>query len=195
MPDTIYTRAVRQVVEQDGTKRVLFVASTAASDRMGDIVDQSWVLDNYRGNPVVLVDHHYSVEAVVGRGAVSMVDGALALEVVAWSAKPTAQAVRQDVEDGIVSAVSVGFRPGRSVARSSLPADDPRRAERGDVFMDNELLEVSIVAVPANPEALIAAKAARSAEDDVALRRVIAEVVAEMVAAPPDAMSAVFGEP
>lgn len=170
--------ATRREVEIDGVKRTLFVASTAASDRMDDIVDQeTWKLANYEGNPVVLVDHDYAADSVVGRGKVGVVAGiGLTLEVEKWSSKPRAQEVKADVDEGIINAVSVGFRPGRAVARRAHdPAHPYYKADGyGYAYYDCELLEVSIVAIPANPEAL----AVRQVAPDM---RALAEQVADLV--------------
>ena len=180
------TRAVRREIEIDGVKRQMFVASTDIVDRCDDIVDQaSWKLDNYNANPVVLVDHEYEAGCVVGRGAVTVVDGVgLVLDVVKWSRKPAAVDVMNDVDDGIINAVSVGFSPGRMVMRRDLPDGDPRKSDGyGCVYYDCELLEVSIVAVPANPQAL-AVRSAKSAElDALATRR--ADMVLDKIAADP----------
>lgn len=163
------SRATRRAVEIDGVERQLFVASTDIVDRCDDIVDQAtWKLDNYNANPIVLVDHEYEAGCVVGRGEVRVVEGVgLVLDVVKWSRKAHAQDVMNDVEDGIISAVSVGFSPGRVIARRDLPDGDPRKSDGyGCVYFDCDLLEVSIVAVPANPEALaVRAKAATLTPD------------------------------
>lgn len=180
------TRAVRREVEIDGVKRQMFVASTDIVDRCDDIVDQaSWRLDNYNANPVVLVDHEYEAGCVVGRGAVTVVDGVgLVLDVIKWSRKPEAVNVMNDVEDGILNAVSVGFSPGRVVMRRDLPDGDPRKSDGyGCVYFDCELLEVSIVAVPANPQAL-AVRSAKSAELDALATR-LADMVLDKIAADP----------
>lgn len=173
----------------DGTKEVWFVASTPASDRYGDVVDQSWRLENYRANPVVQADHEYSVKETVGRGMVKIEDGILMLGVEKWSRKASAQDLKADVDDGIIHAVSVGFRPGRSVARASLEKDHPYFSDQfGYVHYDNELLEVSIVAIPANPEA-IAVRSAPSLDIGAIADQVLAQVLprlaqAQQLAAP-----------
>lgn len=137
-----------------------FIASTAATDRYGDVVDQAtWKLDNYRLNPVIQVDHDYDVEATVGRGAmVDVIDNQLVVDIV-WGKDLESQAVAQKVQEGLISAVSVGFRPGRLTARHLMPENDPYYASKEDnmygvVYYDCELLEISVVAVPANPQAL-----------------------------------------
>lgn len=169
-----------EVREVDGAKRVSFVASTADVDRYGDIVDQrTWRLDHYRANPVIQVDHDYSTAATVARGRVEVRDGALMLEVERWASTGRAAEVRQQVEDGVLSAVSVGFRPGRMIPRSQLAKDDPfyEAASNGYVYYDAELLEVSIVAIPANPYALAAGVQAGEVTG-----RITQDAVAEAVA-------------
>ncbi len=172
MSDHRRVLAVRKSLTINGVERQVFVASTAASDRMDDVIDQaSWKLDNYRANPVVLTDHDYRAGNVVGRGEVSIVEGVgLVLDVVKWSSKDYAQAVKLDVEEGIINAVSVGLRPGRRVARRSLPSTDPLYLADGwgEVYYDCDLLEISIVAVPANPEAVAVRAAQRASADDIA---------------------------
>jgi len=204
---TTRTLAYRRSVEVDGVARQLFVASTAASDRMSDVVDQAtWRLDNYRANPVVLTDHEYTAANVVGRGEVAVVPGVgLTLDVVKWSAKPYAQEIKQDVEDGVINAVSVGFRPGRRVSRSQLAKDDPAYMAEGygEVYYDCELLEISIVAVPANPEAVAVRAASKLSAAEIAdmvidklaqepaLRGMFADILAER-SAPADDLSKLF---
>ena len=147
---------VNRAVVPPTMERATFIASTAAPDRYNDVVDQgTWMLDNYRMNPVIQVDHCYEVEATVGRAAsVDVVAGALTVEVV-WGTDPKSQLVAQKVMEGSLSAVSVGFMPGRVTQRSLLPQNDPAYTDGyGYVYYDCELLEVSVVAIPANPEAL-----------------------------------------
>jgi len=173
------------VKEVDGVKRVMFIASTSDTDRYGDVVDQaSWDLANYNANPVVQIDHDYCVESTVGLGKATIgdVDGkpALMLEMVKWSEREMAQEVKMDVEAGILSAVSVGFRPGRAVARRTYQPEDPLYAEDGGyVYFDCELLEVSIVAIPANPKA-VAVRSAPSLDIGAIADEVVARVLARI---------------
>ena len=164
-------------------ERATFIASTATSDRYGDVVDQAtWKLDAYRQNPVIQVDHDYRAEATVGRAtSAEVMDGALVIEV-QWGKGARAQDVAQKVADGLLNAVSVGFVPGRATRRSELPADDPYYAENpyGMAYYDNELLEVSVVAVPANAEALAqrSAGALSGADLDALAERVTHRLIA-----------------
>jgi hypothetical protein len=69
-------------------------------------------------------------------------------------ANPLGQTVAHQFRSGFLSAVSVGFQPGEAIRRNALDESHPHYAERGNVFRDNELLEISAVPIPANPEAL-----------------------------------------
>jgi len=165
-------------------ERATFIASTAVSDRYGDIVDQaSWNLDNYKLNPVVQVDHSYFVRDTVGRAPrCEVVNNRLEVDVV-WGKNADSQLVAQKVQEGLISAVSVGFRPGRMTARSVMPADDPYYASKeenpyGYVYYDCELLEISVVAIPANQEAL----AQRSASASINLDKIVEAAVQRTLA-------------
>ena len=164
--------------------RATFIASTSASDRYGDVVDQeSWKLDNYKNNPVIQVDHDYRADATVGRATSATVqDGALVIEV-QWGKGARAQEIAEKVKDGLLNAVSVGFMPGRASRRSEFPADHPYYADKatnlyGMAYFDSELLEVSVVAVPANAEAL-----AQRAAPAIDLDALATEVTRRLIAA------------
>ena len=60
---------------------VSFVASTASPDRYGDIIDQKgWMLENYKKNPVVLLNHD-SNQLPIGKGHVHVRDAQLVIDV------------------------------------------------------------------------------------------------------------------
>lgn len=49
-----------------GTFKV--IASTSTRDRHGEsILQNGWKTDNYLKNPVILADHNWSIEKIVGR--------------------------------------------------------------------------------------------------------------------------------
>lgn len=132
-----------------------FVASTAAPARSdGSIIDQgSWKLEEYATNPVVLQDHDYEVENIVGRGATKVESGRLILDVT-WAPTSAGEQARMLYEGGFLHAVSVGWIPGRIQARSTFPPGHPYYGERGIVYFDCTLLEVSMVAIGDDPTAI-----------------------------------------
>lgn len=170
----------------------VFVASEPIPDRYDDIVDSTWLLDNYRRNPVVLYGHSWG-EPPIGRAVqVGVVAGRLLAEV-EWDMEDEDSArIASKVARGFLNTVSVGFRPGRCIDRRDLPDTDPRHNERGAVLFDNELLELSVVAVPAlpsaeavrSPSALLDAVRDRARTDAAFLRSLEAVVLAAPVPRP-----------
>lgn len=142
-------RAVRQ-----STREADFIASTDAVDAFDEVVEQSWDLGRFLQNPVVLFAHQ-SRELPIGRATrVAVVDGRLEATVQFATAEmnPKAEQVFRMVEAKILNAVSVGFIP-RTVRH------DMRDGRDVYVLADNELHEISVVPIPANPEALAKMKA------------------------------------
>ena len=135
---------------------VRFVASTSGADRYGDIIDQKgWNLEAYRRNPVVLLNHRAD-SLPIGRGDVREEQGQLMIDVEFDSEDPQAQQIERKARAGYIHAVSVGFNPIEMVSRADLPRDHfAFSAKGGKYFKSAELLEVSIVTIPANSEATL----------------------------------------
>ena len=140
----------------DGTTDV--IASSPVEDSYKDIVAGPWNLSRFRSNPVVPWGHDYNTPPV-GRAKSTKYtksDGILRTTIEWWDTplNPLGQMVAEGFRKGFLNAVSVGFRPGKVVRRSQLADDDPRKADSGLLLTNNELLEVSAVTIPANPQAL-----------------------------------------
>jgi HK97 family phage prohead protease len=146
---------VKAATTDKGTTR--FIASTAKPDRYNDIIVQGgWKLDSFKSNPVILWMHNRR-ELPVGKGVdVLITEGALEIEV-EWAPHDFAQQVKTLYDGEYLNAVSVGFQPLKYSFMNN----------GGVLFEEQELLELSAVTIPANPDAL----ALRSA-DDVAVKAV-----------------------
>lgn len=141
-----------QTAEAEPSK-VSFVASTATPDRYGDIIDQKgWSLDAYNKNPIVLLNHDSS-QLPIGRGQVQIKNDQLVIDVEFDMDDPRAAEVARKTQKGFMNAVSVGFQPLQSALRAELSKDSPYYGKNGQFFKSAELLEVSIVTIPANGEA------------------------------------------
>lgn len=139
-----------------GAEQVVFtfLASSGVLDRQREKISaDAWErpgwrgLDAYRRNPVILAAHRYdSLDHVIGR-ALDVRATAAGLEAdIRFNDTPNGRLAHQLVAAGDLRGVSVGF-----VSHASEP--DP--VDRGVVVHRTaELLEVSVVAIPANPEAL-----------------------------------------
>ena len=124
-------------------------------------MDQAtWKLDRFRTNPVVPWGHDYSIPPVGKCVSVSIEEGKLVAEI-EWDESehnPLGRLVAAQFAAGFLNTVSVGFRPGRMIPRSQLEKTHRwyKEAGYGAVYYDCELLEISAVVIPANPEALAA---------------------------------------
>ena len=153
-------------------EKVSFVASSATPDRYGDIIDQKgWILDNYKKNPVVLLNHD-SNQLPIGKGNVYIRNDQLTIDVEFDSEDPRAKEVERKAKKGFMNAVSVGFRPLESKSRSELPSDHKYYGKRGMYYSKAELLEVSIVTIPANGEATMLEQKFYNAMKEEILREV-----------------------
>ena len=168
-----YTYIMKRTEPTSSTKeKVSFVASSATPDRYGDIIDQKgWILASYKKNPVVLLNHD-SNQLPIGKGNVYMRNDQLTIDVEFDSEDPRAKEVERKAKKGFMNAVSVGFRPLESKSRSELPTDHKYYGQRGMYYSKAELLEVSIVTIPANGEATMLEQKFYNAMKEEILREV-----------------------
>ena len=138
---------------EDAPLMASFIASTSAEDRYGDVIAQSWDLTNYRKNPIILFNHDAN-QLPIGKGDVDVVDGNLMIDITFDMDDPRAAEIGRKVKAGFLNAVSVGFNPIEAVERSELPDGHFAKGEKGTFFKSAELLEVSVVTIPANQEAV-----------------------------------------
>ena len=129
---------------------VTFVLSTDEVDRHGDVVHaDGWRLEAYRENPVLLWAHDYRHPAI-GRAVSVWSEPHRLLAKVEFAPSAFAQEVAGLYASGFQWGVSVGFRPIRWEERR----DSRTGACIGLRYLEQELLEVSAVPVPANRSAL-----------------------------------------
>ncbi|HYJ44096.1 MAG TPA: phage major capsid protein [Xanthobacteraceae bacterium] len=144
-----------------------YVLSDATRDRLGDVIDPAgWELENFRQNPVALFNHQK--DFVIGRWADVHVDVDDRLVGTLEPAKAGTSArideVLRLIAQGLLPAVSVGFQP----LAKPVPLD-PEHPERGVRYIAQELLETSIVPVPANPAALQLARSLNISDETIAI--------------------------
>jgi HK97 family phage prohead protease len=142
----------------EAKRSVRVVASTTAIDSYSELVKQDWDLRRYRANPVVLYAHNAvglcgPAEDTLPIGYasdVAVVAGRLeaTINFVSEKATPMAEMVWRGVLEGSLRAVSVGFRPGKT--DTEYLAD----GSSVEVLSENDLFEISVVPLPANPEAV-----------------------------------------
>lgn len=122
------------------------VLSTDDEDRHGDVVKQEWDLKWFKKNPVLLDSHNYnSIEHIIGKlENVRVEDNKLKADIKFNLSNSKGLMAQNMVDEGFINANSVGFIPKEF--------DD-----KGNI-LKSELLEDSLVSVPANPRALFEKK-------------------------------------
>ena len=133
----------------DASRTYTATISTARVDRMGDSISVTgWKLANYKANPVVLFNHAQD-PLPIGRATKVWSDAGRLRATFEFSDDADAQRVRKLVDDGFLFSTSVGFDP------IAWKFSSAKGREMGIDFMEQELLEFSVVGVPANPDAVI----------------------------------------
>ena len=131
-----------------------FTASTEAIDRDGEVIEaKGWDLKNFKKNPVIMYGHDYR-SLPIGRASKVWVSEGTLKNHVEFPPEGTyefADIVRRLLDAGYLKTESVGFVPKEweDGAEDKLPKR---------TYKKTELLEISIVPVPSNPDALIQAK-------------------------------------
>lgn len=134
---------IKGVVDEANKVIAGIVGSTGAIDRQGESLNPNgWQIDNYKKNPVVLYGHDYKVNRPVGKAVNVYVEGNKLLFDVQFNDTQLGQEVFSLMQNGYLNAVSVGF----------IPLEYGNDGEF--TYQKMELLELSVVPVPANPEAL-----------------------------------------
>ncbi len=147
------------VEKATGKNRFKFVLSDETPDRDGDIIKAAgWDLAQFKKNPVALA-YHDSTRLVGKWHNLKAGDGKLTgeLELADDDTGPMQRAINRLVNDGFLKAVSVGFQPIKH---------EPRKGG-GITFLKQALMEVSLVAVPSNPNALAIAKSFDLTENQI----------------------------
>lgn len=143
----------------EGDRTFRFTFSDGSVDRMTDTIDpKGWDLTHFNKNPVALAVHASSdLTAVIGKAKnVGIVGKKLMgdIEFMPGDVNPLAEMAYRMVDGGWINAVSVGFRP------TKYAFSEEKDRPWGIDFKEQELLEISLVPIPANPNALLSAKAA-----------------------------------
>jgi HK97 family phage prohead protease len=143
-----------------------FVMSDGSIDRMGDVIEpKGWQLEHFKSHPIALFNH--DTDQVIGKWAdVRIENGQLRgkLELADEGTSPLVDTIRKLTAQNILRAVSVGFRP---VEKKPL-TEEADKYYGPFRFMKSELLECSLVSVPANPNALSTVKSLGVSSDIVA---------------------------
>jgi hypothetical protein len=204
---------VEAIAPSDQPAIIDFIASSEALDRYDEIIAANgWQLDNYRRNPVFQNAHQYgdiiftlgkALITEIRSGGTSSASPYLFQRIeFAIDVNPMARIAYGLYKGKFLNAVSVGFIPIRWLdgdgnersTRSHAPTlprsgasslRTPHSAVR--TYLEQELLEVSAVGIPANPDAL--ALAFKSGAIEKADLRDLADLLRQTLTSPTNPIS------
>jgi HK97 family phage prohead protease len=162
---------VKQINEDD--RSIEAVASTAQKDRDEEIILTSAFeknLSSFKANPVILATHQHRLSSgsspVIGSAdpdSIKITDQDVSFKM-RFANTPLGNEYWQLYKDKHMRAFSIGFIPIKS------EQDDTQRNRWGGplrIHTEIELLEISAVPVPSNPQALARAKGYFGDDDDI----------------------------
>jgi phage head maturation protease len=150
----------KRVSLNEKTRSITYIVSDETPDRMGDIISvRGWQTDLYKRNPVILWGHDQSIPPIgrannVRRRYAGNPRLTADIEFAPAEAHEFADTIYQLAARDFIRATSVGFLP-----KEVKELADPERkklglGKYGQFYSAAELMEVSVVGVPANPSAL-----------------------------------------
>lgn len=147
-------------ISPTGSDRVFrFVFSDDSVDRYGNTVNQSgWVLDNFKNGGGPLLWAHQYDHPPVGKVKTLGVNSVEKRTTLGGDVEFTPKGM-SDFNDMIHDMVAAGFLNATSVGFTPIEYEFNEQRNAFD-FSKQELLEISVVPIPANPNALIEARSA-----------------------------------
>lgn len=173
---------VRKVDKESRT--VTFIASDDTRDSAGTVLNQdNWDLSRFNKNGVIGYQHKVyggwddtdNPDNVIGKGNAYIEEKKLMVDITFEPAEinPLAEKIYQKIMFGSLRAVSVGFLP---IGRGRFGEGDDSDTY---YFAGQQLLEVSVVNIPANPNALKKSLEAESEYLEAERKRLLAEAQSE----------------
>jgi phage head maturation protease len=171
-------RADETKILDEATGRVSAIVSSESIDRDGDVIRAAgWDLKNFMRHPVVLANHDYSsLRSQIGVWEKMEVQGTKMRGVARFfigKGNDEADWAFELAKEKAL-AFSVGFIP--DMEKASPLYEDDAFGTRGMEFKSQELLEVSAVTVPSNPDAL------QRIVKEIGVDPVVAEIAEERLA-------------
>ena len=131
-------------VEDDEECKFDVIATTEDTDRDNEVIKvNGWDTSNWEKNPVILANHDYTVQSIIWKGLKFYTsNGQKRLKWVFSKTNPLWVLAKNLYQEWMLKTVSVWFIPLK------------RNEQDYKIIEKAELLEVSFVAVPANPNAV-----------------------------------------
>lgn len=140
-----------------GDRQIRVIASTATPDRVKDqMIAAGCILDNYARNPIVLAQHDPDHPIGTAKASIAGDHIEALITFAPLGASRKADEYCALAKAGVINTVSIGYEPIEA---------EPLKGG-GYAIKSWELLELSLVSVPCNPEALVVQRSLAKAKDE-----------------------------
>ncbi len=176
------TAEFKGIVDKENKILAGVVGSSGTIDHHGESLNPNgWSLNNYLRNPVILFGHDYK-SLPIGKALKVWIEDGKLMFTIKFADTPMGNEVFKLFEEEMLNAFSVGFIP-------------MKWDETGEhTFAEMELLELSVVTVPANPEALAKVKSVEEMIAKEVDEQPITLKISELVSVVKQAVSEVVAE-
>ena len=151
------------------TAKLTIIGTNEDVDRDGDIVRAKGVdIKNFKNNPILLFGHKWTSLPIGKVGKIKKTDDTVIFEDIEFAQTKEAQDIKSLVEGGFLKSVSIGFIPKKSIWLDEQGVNEIKQLDEAwytknksklnkarRVIWESELLELSLVPIPANPSAQV----------------------------------------
>lgn len=159
----IFTTDFKTKSVKEDTREVDFVATKEIKDRQGEVIKIDGIdLKNYKKNPIILWAHNHNDLPIGKATKLNKNDGELGVRIQFADASEYsfADTVYKLVRGGYLGALSIGFLPDYK----QVIYDEKSNSR---IYNSVELLEISVVPVPANQASLVSKAISDGVIDDI----------------------------
>lgn len=156
----VRARSSKRLSLNEDSRTITYIVSDETPDRVGDIISvRGWDIETYKSNPVILWGHDQSIPPIgraknVRRRYSDAARLTADIEFAPEEAHAFADTIYQLAARDFIRATSVGFLPHETKELNDKQRQKLGLGKYGQFYSKAELMEVSVVAVPANPSAL-----------------------------------------
>lgn len=149
-------RGIKKSFKGEASKERVFKfrSSDGTPDRYGDIIDpKGWVLDQYKKNPVILSNHN-AAKGPIGKSlSEEVTEDGLYQVLYIHDLDEHADHIYRLLDAGMLRMSSVGFRGLETKKVTDHERNELKMSPYGVYYTKQELFELSVVTIPANPNA------------------------------------------
>lgn len=156
MKQRLFMQVDKDFAVEENSRKIRMIGSTSTADRVGDIMNlspEAVELKHYMKNPIILENHDYHKPAIAKCVGIEFKNNQMVFDI-EFADTERGNEYLYLYKNGYQSASSIGF-----IGNEYEPAVNEKGERTGGLYFKKwSLLELSLVTVPCNPEAITSAK-------------------------------------